>query len=359
MSDKNPVQLQKYARFRRRKRIFLLLLITATAALALFALNVGSLPLAVTDILRALLGGGDPVTRTSVLNIRFPRVAAALLVGASLASAGAVMQCVLHNPLASASTLGVSQGAAFGAAVAILFFGGGTVSSANTTTSVTVHHPGLVTFFAFFFGALSSLIIIAVSRYRRGIGPSGLILAGVAMSSLFSGGNTLLQYFADDTELGTIVFWTFGNLGSANGRELTLLAIVLAASLIYFYANRWNYNAIDGGTDVAESLGVNTRAVTFLSMGVASLLTATAVSFVGIISFIGLISPHIVRKFVGNDYRSLIGTSAWTGAMLLLLADTFGRSILAPVVLPIGALTSFLGAPMFLFLLFQGAKQNG
>lgn len=358
MIDKNTASLQSYHLFRRRKRIFLLLLIVATAALALFAMNVGALPLSVRDILAALFGGSDEITRTSVWNIRLPRVAAALLVGAALASAGAVMQCVLRNPLASASTLGVSQGAAFGAALAILFFGGGMMSTADATTSVAVHRPGIVTLFAFIFGAISSLIIIAVSRYRRGIGPSGLILAGVAMSSLFSGGNTLLQYFADDTELGAIVFWTFGNLGSANGKELLLLALVLAASLLYFYANRWNYNAMDGGIETAESLGVNTRAVTLLSMGIASLLTAAAVSFVGIISFIGLVAPHIVRKFIGNDYRFLITTSAWTGAFLLLLADTFGRSIMAPVVLPIGALTSFLGAPMFLFLLFQGAQRN-
>ena len=185
------------------------------------------------------------------------------------------------------------------------------------------------------------------------------MLAGVALSSLFSGGSTLLQYFADDTKLGAIVFWTFGNLGSTNWRELLILGLVLAAALCYFLFNRWNYNAMESGADTAKSLGVNTRAVMLISMGICSLLSAVAVSFVGIISFVGLVAPHIMRRFVGNDYRYLVPSSAVAGALLLILADTFGRSIMAPVVLPIGALTSFLGAPMFLFLLFKGGRNNG
>ncbi|MEG2526544.1 MAG: iron chelate uptake ABC transporter family permease subunit, partial [Oscillospiraceae bacterium] len=131
------------------------------------------------------------------------------------------------------------------------------------------------------------------------------------------------------------------------------------ASTIYFMLNRWNYNAMESGADTAKSLGVNTRAVMLVSMGICSLTAALAVSFVGIISFVGLVAPHIMRRFVGNDYRYLIPASAVAGALLLVLADTFGKAIIAPVVLPIGAITSFLGAPMFLFLLFKGGKKYG
>ena len=154
------------------------------------------------------------------------------------------------------------------------------------------------------------------------------------------------------------MFWTFGNLGSANWRDLGILAAVLAAAMMYFMFNRWNYNAMESGADTAKSLGVNTRSVMLVSMGICSVLSAVAVSFVGIISFVGLVAPHIMRRFTGNDYRFLVPGSAVAGALLLILADTFGRSVVAPVILPIGALTAFLGAPMFLFLLFRGVKNT-
>lgn len=359
MAKETTGQLQVYNRYLRRKRTALAVVCAAAIVVALYAVGMGSIPISIPEVIRVLLGGGEEMARTAVLNIRLPRVAAAILVGAALASAGAVMQCVLRNPLASASTLGVSQGAAFGAAVGIVLFGGGVVSSASATTAITINNPYIVTLCAFACGSISTLVVIAISQFKRDIGPGGLVLAGVALSSLFSGGSTLLQYFADDTKLGAIVFWTFGNLGSTNWRELLILGLVLAAALCYFLFNRWNYNAMESGADTAKSLGVNTRAVMLISMGICSLLSAVAVSFVGIISFVGLVAPHIMRRFVGNDYRYLVPSSAVAGALLLILADTFGRSIMAPVVLPIGALTSFLGAPMFLFLLFKGGRNNG
>lgn len=352
-------QLQVYNRYLRKKRAALAAVLVSTIFVALCAVGVGSIPISIPEILRVLFGGGEEMSRTAVLNIRLPRVAAAILVGAALASAGAVMQCVLRNPLASASTLGVSQGAAFGAAVGIVIFGGGVVNSANATTAITINNPYIVTLCAFVCGSISTIVVIAISQFKRDIGPGGLVLAGVALSALFSGGSTLLQYFADDTKLGAIVFWTFGNLGSTNWKELWILLLVLTAALCYFLFNRWNYNAMESGADTAKSLGVNTRSVMLVSMGICSLLSAVAVSFVGIISFVGLVAPHMMRRFVGNDYRYLVPSSALAGALLLILADTFGRSIVAPVVLPIGALTAFLGAPMFLFLLFKGGKSHG
>lgn len=351
--------LTGYARFLRRKRLVLAVTIILTVLAALFAVGVGSIRISIPEILRVLLGGGEVRARTAVMNIRLPRVTAAILVGAALASAGAVMQCVLRNPLASASTLGVSQGAAFGAALGIVVFGGGVVNSANATTAITISNPYIVTLCAFVFGSLSTAVVIAISQFKRDIGPSGLVLAGVALSSLFGGGSTLLQYFADDTKLGAIVFWTFGNLGSTNWRELLILALVLLGALTYFIFNRWNYNAMESGADTAKSLGVNTRAVMLVSMAICSLLSAVAVSFVGIISFVGLVAPHIMRRFVGSDHRYLVPCSAAAGALLLVLADTFGRWVVAPVILPIGALTAFLGAPMFLFLLFKGEAGRG
>ena len=350
--------MRLYGDYIRRKRLTLLLSVLLMLITAIYAVGVGSIRLSFPELIMTLIGKGESLSQTAIINIRLPRVAAAILVGAALASAGAVMQCVLRNPLASASTLGVSQGAAFGAAVGIVVFGGGVVNSATATSAITINNPYIVTVCAFVCGSISSVVIIAISQIKKDICPGGLVLAGVALSSLFSGGSTLLQYFTDDTKLGAIVFWTFGNLGSANWRDLGILAAVLAAAMMYFMFNRWNYNAMESGADTAKSLGVNTRSVMLVSMGICSVLSAVAVSFVGIISFVGLVAPHIMRRFTGNDYRFLVPGSAVAGALLLILADTFGRSVVAPVILPIGALTAFLGAPMFLFLLFRGVKNT-
>ena len=241
----------------------------------------------------------------------------------------------------------------------IIVFGGGVVNSDSAATAITINNPYTVTLCAFLCASLSTLVIILLSQFKKDLGPAGLILAGVALSSLFGGGSTLLQYFADETKIAAVVFWTFGNLGAAGWTELLILVLVLVAALLYFMLNRWNYNAMESGADTARSLGVNTRMVMLIGMGISSLASAVAVSFVGIISFVGLIAPHMMRRLVGNDYRFLIPCSAAAGALLLILADTFGRLIMAPVILPIGAITSFLGAPMFLYLLFRGFKYNG
>lgn len=358
MQKNSIAQLDLYNKYIRRKHLVVLVTIILMVFFALYSMSVGSIKISFSDIFNTLTGKGNALSNTTILNIRLPRVLAAILVGAALASAGVVMQCVLRNQLASASTLGVSQGAAFGAALGIVVFGGGVVNSANATSAITINNPYIVTLCAFVFGSISTVVVIIISQIKRDIGPAGLVLAGVALSSLFGGGSTLLQYFTDDTKLGAIVFWTFGNLGSANMRELVVLAIALGIALIYFMFNRWNYNAMESGADTAQSLGVNTRSVMLISMTFCSLLSAVAVSFVGIISFVGLVAPHIMRRLVGNDYRYLIPGSAIAGSLLLILADTFGRSIVAPVILPIGALTSFLGAPMFLFLLFKKGDKN-
>lgn len=351
-------QLQTYDTFVSRKRLVLVIAILATVIIALLAVGSGSLPIPVPEVIKTIFAKGDAQSRTVIFSIRLPRVTAAVIVGAALAVSGAVMQCVLQNPLASPSTLGVSQGAAFGAALGIIVFGGGVVNSDSAATAVAINNPYIVTLCAFICGLMSTFVVIIISQFKKELGPGGLILAGVALSSLFTGGSTLLQYFADETKISTVVFWTFGNLGSAGWTELLILAVVLCAALVYFLLNRWNYNAMASGADTAKSLGVNTRAVMLVSLGICSLTAAVAVSFVGIISFVGLVAPHMMRRFVGSDYRYLIPCSAVAGALLLILADTFGRLIIAPVILPIGAITSFLGAPLFLFILFRGFKIN-
>ena len=352
-------QLELYNAFIKRKKQVFAISVIATIVIALFAISAGSLNIPISEIIRTIMGKGESQSQAVIMGIRLPRVMAAILVGAALAVSGAVMQCVLQNPLASASTLGVSQGAAFGAALGIIVFGGGVVQSSSAATAVAINNPYIVTLCAFVCGSMSTFVVIVLSQFKKDLGAAGLILAGVALSSLFAGGSALLQYFADETKISSVVFWTFGNLGSAGWKELLILAVIFFSSLVYFLLNRWNYNAMESGADTAKSLGVNMRGVMIISMGICALTAAVAVSFVGIISFVGLIAPHIMRRFIGNDYRYLIPCSAAAGALLLILADTFARLIIAPVILPIGAITSFLGAPMFLYLLFRGLQNNG
>jgi iron complex transport system permease protein len=354
---KTKQAMSDYQQFIKKKILLLIFLGLAVFVTILGSLIIGSANTGLSDLIQTLIGNGSSRLDIIILGIRLPRALTATIVGASLAMAGAVMQSVLRNPLASSSTLGVSQGSAFGAAFAIIVFGAGIQGSTTATSAVTIYNPYLVTICAFIGGSLSTVVVLLFSKFKS-LTPESLILAGVALTSLFSGGTALLQYFAEDVQIAAVVFWTFGDLGRTNTNELILLAIATLLAFIYFMANRWNYNSLENGKHTAQSLGVNVNKTIIMSMVVCSLLSAISVAFVGIISFVGLIAPHIMRIFVGNDYRYLIPGSAFCGALLLLLADIFARTIVSPVVLPIGAITSFLGAPMFLYLLFKGSNKR-
>jgi iron complex transport system permease protein len=344
---------ESYDLFMRRKYLALVILLAVLVGLVLFSLTTGSSGLTLGQVLETLAGKGSTQSETIVFRVRLPRIATAVVVGAALALSGCVMQNVLHNPLASASTLGVSQGAAFGAALAIIVLDAGVQNAANAGTSVTISSPGTVTVCAFAGGIATTWFVLVLSRLR-GVSPATMILAGVALSSMFTGGTTLLQYFADDVQVATVVYWTFGDLGRPGWREIAMIGLTTLAALGFFQWNRWNYNALESGGATARSLGVNVDLLTYLSMAVCTLIAAMSVAFVGVISFVGLIAPHMVRRFSGNDYRFLIPGSALGGSILLLVGDLVSKSLLSPVVLPIGAITSFLGAPVFLWMLFKG-----
>ncbi len=344
-----------YQTYARHKKLVLVVEILILVILTIVALCCGSSGLSLQAALAALVGQGDAQTLNIVWKLRMPRILTALLGGFGLALAGCAFQSVLRNPLASASTLGISQGAAFGAALAIIVFGAGSTVSSNVADAVNISNPYIVTACAFAGAMLSTGVVLGLSRFRQ-ITPEAMVLAGVALSALFSGGTALLQYFASDVRIAAVVFWTFGDLGRTSYTEVGIIAIMTAISALFFLLNRWNYNAMESGETSALSLGVNANRVRLASMVVGSLMAATVVAFVGIISFIGLIAPHVMRRFIGNDYRYLLPASALMGAIMLLASDLFARMIIAPVILPIGAITSFLGAPLFLYLLFKGVS---
>ncbi len=343
------VSVEVFQRQSASKQLIILGLALLTLALAILAINAGAANTNPLQVLRVLLQMETGTSSIVIWNIRLPRVIAGMVAGAGLAVAGCVMQTCLHNPLASPSTLGISNAAAFGANLAIVFFSAGTIHS-NTHDAVFISNPYSVTVFAFVSSILATMLILVLAR-KRGFSPESVVLAGIAFGSLFSTGSTLVQYFAEDVQVAAMVFWTFGDLGRISWQEVGILSILIVGVFLFFQFHRWDYNALESGEDTAKGLGVQVEQLRFRSMLAASLVTAVAVSFMGIIGFIGLIAPQMMRRVLGVDHRFLIPASAVSGAALLLLADTLARTMVSPVVLPVGAITSFFGAPLFLFLL--------
>lgn len=353
-SEKSAGGIAGYRRSIRKKEFILLGLAVLTAFLMLASANAGSSDLSLGEVCRALLGLGDERAFVVIWRLRMPRVIGAVVAGAGLAIAGCVMQTCLKNPLASPSTLGVSAAATFGANFSIIALGAGAVTSASSG-AVAISQPYLVTVSAFVCSLGAVLLILALSKLRS-FSPESMVLAGTALSSLFSAGTTIMQYFGDDVGIAAAVFWTFGDLGRVSWQENGILALAVGAALVYFLFMRWNYNAMANGEELARSLGVKTSRVRFWGLLLSSLLTAVSVAFLGMIGFIGLIAPQIMKRVVGFDHRFLLPASALLGAAVLLLADTAARSVLSPVVLPVGAVTSLLGAPLFFYLLLRGRK---
>lgn len=342
---------KEYTQDMKKKWLFIGLMGIILIFFILVGMTLGAARLTLGEILQVIFSEADPSHETIIWRIRLPRVLSAALAGLCLSVSGASMQSILRNPLGSPFTLGISHAAAFGAGFAIIVFGGGTMHS-TYGDAVIINNPYIVTISAFGFCVLATFIILFVSKLHDSR-PQTMILMGIILGSLFSAGSTALQYFADDVQLAAIVYWTFGDLGRADWTEFIIIAVISIPSILFFYRNSWNYSTLDAGDEVAQSLGVKINKTRIYGMIVASLLTAVIISFFGIIAYVGLVVPHMVRKILGNEERILIIGSSIFGGVFLLIADTIARTILSPVILPVGVLTSFLGAPLFLYLLFR------
>lgn len=326
----------------------------------IYSISVGAVEIPMYKVIQTLSGQEattkwDESIQNIIWNIRLPQALAAIVAGAGLSVAGVVMQSILRNPLGSPFTLGISNAGAFGAAVSVIVLGTGRMQS-TVANAVIINNPYLTTMVAFIFCLLATGIILLISRIRAS-SPEVMVLAGVALSSLFTAGTMFLQYFADDTQLAAVVFWTFGDVGRINWLELKIMTGVVLLATIFFMTNRWDYNAIDAGDETAKGLGVNVERVRLVGMIVAALVSAVIVSFLGVIGFVGLICPHMVRRIIGDDQRYLIPGSTLLGGILLLASDTAARLIVAPYVLPVSVLTAFMGAPTFIYLLLRGYKR--
>lgn len=352
---KNQNEPEDYLKYVRRKGLFISGLALGLVILFFAAMAVGSSFIPLQEIAAAFLSADQGNVPGIIMNIRLPRVLAAIIAGAGLAAAGVVMQSVLRNPLSSPYTMGISHAAAFGAAFAITVLGAGSLSHL-ISDAVVVRNPYIVTICAFIGAMLATAGLLLVTKYRSSQ-PEVLILVGVALAALFTAGITFLQYFSSADQIAAIVFWTFGDVGRATWGDIALISIVVLPSIGYFLVSRWDYNAIDAGDETAHSLGIHVEQVRTIAMLLSSLITAVVVSFLGIIGFIGLVSPHIMRRVMGGDQRYLLPASCIAGAILLLGADMVARLIIAPAVLPVGVLTAFLGAPLFIYLLIGRRTQ--
>lgn len=348
--------IQGYHRSIRRKWYILIALSAIMILFMLVSVNAGSSSMSLSEVFKTLIGMGDERSFVVIWRLRMPRVIGAVIAGAGLSIAGCVMQNCLKNPLASPSTLGVSAAATFGANFAIIVLGAGTLLN-TASDAVTINNPYLVTICAFCCSLGAVLLILGLSKLR-GFSPESIVLAGTALSSLFSAGTTIIQYFGDDVKIAAALFWTFGDLGRISWKENLIMAAIVVCAIIYFMFMRWNYNAMANGEELAKSLGVKTSQIRFWGLLVSSLLTAVSVAFMGMIGFIGLIGPQIMKRLIGSDHRFLIPASALMGSVILLVADTVARTIISPVILPVGAVTSLLGAPLFFYMLLKGKRMK-
>lgn len=347
---------EDYLVYVRRKFFWIMGGLLLLFIMLIYSISVGAVTIPPYEVLQTLMGQSVSTKWDSIIwNIRLPQALAAIVAGAGLSVAGVVMQSILRNPLGSPFTLGISNAGAFGAAVSVIILGTGKMQS-TTADAVIINNPYMTTIVAFIFCLLATGIILLISRIRAA-SPEVMVLAGVALSSLFTAGTMFLQYFADDTQLAAVVFWTFGDVGRANWLEFKIMAVVVLLSTLFFMINRWDYNAIDAGDETAKGLGVNVERVRMVGMIVAALVSAVIVSFLGVIGFVGLICPHMVRRLIGDDQRYLIPGSTLLGGILLLASDTAARIIISPYVLPVSILTAFMGAPTFIYLLLRGYRR--
>lgn len=341
----------------KKKILVVTVLAAAVVLLALTELLVGSSGMSVRSCVLALLGQGDTAAVRIMRYIRLPRLLAAVIAGAGLSAAGLVMQTVLGNPMASPATLGVSNAAVFGANLSIVAFAGGFLSIGNNLTSYTASaDPFATSALAFLFAAASVLVILALCRLRD-FSPNVVVLAGIALGSVWTAATTILQFYATDVGLSAAVIWSFGDLGRATYRTDLIMLAVTAAGIVLFSVLAWRYNALLSGGDAAGSMGVNVGLLRWVSLLASSLITAVCVSFLGIIGFVGIICPHAVKRLIGHDHRWALPASALCGSALLLAADALSRSLGSGSALPVGAITSLLGAPFFLALIF-GRKES-
>ena len=315
----------------------------------------GQLPITPTEVAGSLLRAigidtawapTDPIVESTLWVVRFPRIVMALVVGAALAVAGAVMQAIFGNPLAEPGVVGVSSGAALGAATAIAV-GASVVGVAGVAVT------------AFLGGLVATLLVYVVSRAGGRTEVVTLLLTGIAVNAIAQAGIAFVLFVADSASREQIVFWQLGSLGGSLWSQVLVVAVVTVPGVVLALALARRYDLLALGERNARHLGVDVERLRLVSIVLVALLTGAAVAFAGIIAFVGLVIPHLIRMIIGPAHRGLVLASAVGGGALLVIADLMTRTLVAGAELPIGMLTSLVGGPFFFWLLYRQRRRSG
>ncbi|WP_227369656.1 FecCD family ABC transporter permease [Halomonas sp. M20] len=334
---------------RRRRHLFLLAFLSALTLLSFFTdVAIGPGHYSPKSVLTALLtpAAASDIVNIVVWEIRLPVAAMAVLVGISLALAGAGMQTILNNPLADPFTLGISSAASVGAALAIIF-GAGVAPLAGTL---------LVTGNAFVFAMLATVIIWGINCLR-GVNVQTMVLMGIAIMFFFNALLGLLQYLASAQALQQLIFWSLGSLGKSSWDKIGLMLISLAVCIPVFVRARWQLTALRLGELHAKAMGINVGRLRLTVLLCSSLLAATAVAFVGTIGFVGLVGPHIARLLVGEDQRIFLPMAALCGGLIMSVASILSKTLIPGILSPIGIITALIGLPFFVSLILKSRKE--
>lgn len=342
-----------YTKLTSRKVLFIVVGVILLVLLVLVATSLGSAGLGIGEVASTIADRIFPFLNLNistkfeaiVWDIRLPRIIMAIIAGGGLAVSGTAMQGIMRNPLVSPFTIGISSAAGFGASVAIVL-GAGIIGISKY----------LIVSNAFFFAILAAFLVYTLARIR-GMRPETVILAGIALNYFFSAGTSILQYIATEEEVHSVVHWVFGTLTGVTWENILLVTILIAVCLPILIRYSWDLNAMVAGDDLATTLGVNTKRVRTICMVLSTLVTAGIICFTGIIGFVGLVAPHITRMIIGADHRYLLPCSCILGGILLLGADTIGRTAFQPTIIPVGIVVAVVGVPFFVFLILKTRKE--
>lgn len=338
----------RYARIIRKRWMMTGLLAAIIVGCIIADFMMGAAGLKFGELIRTLVdpAGADPTTRVIVWNIRLPYALMAMAVGVALGLAGAEMQTILNNPLASPFTLGLSSAAAFGASLVIV---------------LDISIPGLPVSWAiagnaFLFALLSAMMLHLVARWG-GMNASGVVLFGIALVFSFNAMVALIQFVASAEALQGLVFWTMGSLSRADWNKVGVLLLAFALILPLSMRDSWRLTAMRLGEERAASFGIDVRRLRLRALVRISILSALAVAFVGTIGFIGLVAPHIARRIFGEDHRFYLPGSALVGGVILSLASIASKNMVPGIIIPVGIVTSLVGIPFFLAVVFKRQLQ--
>jgi iron complex transport system permease protein len=337
------------------KTLLLVLLITLPIAMVVSLLS-GTVAIPLSSLWQAiahLFSSQEPSMDSTILfTIRLPRILLVLCVGCILATSGAVMQGLFRNPLADPSLIGISSGASVGASIMI-------VLASSWLQSSSVAGLGLIAFGAFIGGFVATLVVYRLATSEMGTSVATMLLAGIAIGAIAGALNSLLSYFSDNDMLRQISLWQMGNFSTANWSRVIVVAAIAALLLIMYPRDSKALNALLLGESEARYLGIDVQRVKRRLILLTALGVGVAVAAAGLVAFVGLVVPHMIRLLIGPDHSRLIPASALAGALLLIVADGFARLLVSPAELPTGILTALLGAPFFVALLIQQRRSIG